>query len=384
MLDAMKYRWRASLMAAAVVCLAGAAVPQEKTPARVTLVRLVANPEDYDGKLVEVSGFLVLSGSETGGRLYAHREDAENSVVANSIRVERTEQMEAEKLQLNGSFVSLVGVFRQGEPGRKGSGLLHEIRECKQLGSAPGEHATPAEQAGIEATVVNDLRTLNTACVSYAVAYGIGYPVALANLGPSKLLDKNGAGLVDKELASGVKHGYQFTYTAGRWVNGRVPSYALNADPLGAVKAGPRHFFTDHTGIIRMNASSRASVRDKPYTESAPPPGAPSPGAPSPPPAASGRLVISEEEQEAKLINKVAPQYPPLARAARIEGTVRMHAVIAKDGTIEQLDVASGHPVLVQAAINAAKQWRYQPTEVNGQPVEVETFITVVFSLKDN
>jgi len=367
-------------VAIAGVCLARPAAAQQKSPERVSLIRLVASPESYDGKLVEVSGYLVLAGSETGGRLYAHREDAENSVLANSIRVERTEQMEAEKPQLDRNFVDVVGVFRQGEPGKKGTGLLHQILSCKLQGAPPGERASPGEQAAVEAAVLRDLRTLNTACVTYAVAYSIGYPLALANLGPSRLLDKNGAGLVDQELATGVKHGYQFTYTPGARIAGRVQSYTLHADPLGAIKAGPRHFFTDQTGVIRVNASGRAGERDKPYSDASAAPSAP----PTPPEQASGRLVVSEEEQEAKLVKRVEPQYPELARQARIQGTVRMRAMIAKDGTVEQLDVVSGHPILVQAAINAAKQWRYQPTEVNGQPVEVETYIAVVFSLGSN
>jgi len=377
--DAMNRIRSAWLVAIAVVCLARPAAAQQKSPERVSLVRLAASPESYDGKLVEVSGYLVLAGSETGGRLYVHREDAEKNVLANSIRVERTEQMETEKSQLDRNFVDVVGVFRQGEQGNKGTGLLHEIRSCKLQGAPPGEGVSPREQAAVEAAVASDLRTLNSACVSYAVAYSIGYPLALANLGPSRLLDKNGAGLVDQELASGVKHGYQFTYTPGARIAGRVQSYTLHADPLGAVRPGPRHFFTDQTGVIRVNASGRASVADKPSTPFSPPE--------STTPAAAdkaGRLVVSEEAQEAKLINKVAPRYPPLAQQARIQGTVRLRAVIAKDGTVAQCQVLSGPPLLIQAAIDAVKQWRYQPTVVNGQPVEVETDIAVVFSLGGN
>jgi protein TonB len=75
------------------------------------------------------------------------------------------------------------------------------------------------------------------------------------------------------------------------------------------------------------------------------------------------------------------PSYPPIARQARIQGVVRLEAVIAKDGTIRNLRVIQGHPLLVQAAVQAVQQWRYAPTLLNDQPVEVVTFIDVIFKL---
>jgi protein TonB len=85
--------------------------------------------------------------------------------------------------------------------------------------------------------------------------------------------------------------------------------------------------------------------------------------------------------EEARLANRVQPVYPALARQARITGVVVLHAIIAKDGTISQLEVISGHPLLVQSALDAVKQWRYQPEVLNGDPVEVDTTITVTFQL---
>jgi protein TonB len=73
--------------------------------------------------------------------------------------------------------------------------------------------------------------------------------------------------------------------------------------------------------------------------------------------------------------------YPPLAKQARISGSVLLHAIIEKDGSVIQLEVISGHPLLVQAALDAVRQWRYQPTLLNGEPVQVDTTVTVVFSL---
>jgi protein TonB len=84
---------------------------------------------------------------------------------------------------------------------------------------------------------------------------------------------------------------------------------------------------------------------------------------------------------EGDLIRKMQPTYPALARAARIQGTVVLQAVINKQGMIENLRVLSGHPMLVQAAMDAVCQWRYRPYILNNEPVEVETQITVNFLL---
>jgi protein TonB len=104
--------------------------------------------------------------------------------------------------------------------------------------------------------------------------------------------------------------------------------------------------------------------------------------APPPPPKPNvTRTRVGGAVQAAKLVNRVQPIYPPLARQTRISGTVRLHAIIGKDGTVQQLQVESGHPLLVQSALDAVKQWRYQPTLLNGEPVEVDTEIDVIFSL---
>src|ERR1700719_76302 len=103
--------------------------------------------------------------------------------------------------------------------------------------------------------------------------------------------------------------------------------------------------------------------------------------APPPPKPAQQRIRQGGQVQAAKLTNKVQPLYPPLARQTRISGTVRLHAIIAKNGTVEQLEVISGHPLLVQAALDAVRQWKYQATTLNGEAVEVDTTIDVIFSL---
>jgi periplasmic protein TonB len=109
---------------------------------------------------------------------------------------------------------------------------------------------------------------------------------------------------------------------------------------------------------------------------------------PPPPPAATQPrrrtpLPVGGQVQAAKLIFGPVPEYPPLARAARIQGIVRLQAVISADGTIQHLTLISGHPLLVDAAIEAVTRWRYRPTLLNGEPVEVVTDIVVNFTLAE-
>ncbi|HEY6308928.1 MAG TPA: energy transducer TonB [Candidatus Angelobacter sp.] len=89
--------------------------------------------------------------------------------------------------------------------------------------------------------------------------------------------------------------------------------------------------------------------------------------------------VLISHLAEAQLLTKVDPVYPHMAIVTGTQGEVRLHAIIAKDGSIESLNVISGHPMLVRAAADAVRQWRYRPYYLNGQAVEVETFITVNF-----
>jgi len=86
--------------------------------------------------------------------------------------------------------------------------------------------------------------------------------------------------------------------------------------------------------------------------------------------------------EQAMLIQRVEPQYPALARQIRREGRVELHAIIATDGTIKSLRVVSGDPLFLQSALDAVGQWRYHPTILNGQPVEIDTYITVIYNLQ--
>ena len=103
-----------------------------------------------------------------------------------------------------------------------------------------------------------------------------------------------------------------------------------------------------------------------------------------PAPAPVVRPFRSSNLLAGSLVRRVQPVYPPLARNARVQGSVILFALISKAGAIENLRVVSGHPMLAPAAIEAVSQWRYRPYILNAEPIEVETQITVTFSLSGN
>jgi periplasmic protein TonB len=100
-------------------------------------------------------------------------------------------------------------------------------------------------------------------------------------------------------------------------------------------------------------------------------------------PEAVRKLNVSSGVMAGNLLDKTPPQYPAIAKAARVQGTVVLQATISKTGLIQNLRVISGPPMLQQAAIDAVRSWRYKPYLLNGDPVEVETTINIVFSLGD-
>ncbi len=108
---------------------------------------------------------------------------------------------------------------------------------------------------------------------------------------------------------------------------------------------------------------------------------APPPPPPPPAPASGTRVRVGGNVQQANLLEQPRPVYPPLAKQARIQGTVRFNTIIGLDGKIIWLQVISGHPLLVPAAQDAVKLWVYRPTLLNGAPVEVQTTIDVNFTL---
>jgi periplasmic protein TonB len=162
------------------------------------------------------------------------------------------------------------------------------------------------------------------------------------------------------------------------------------------VSSSPRFF---EPSSIPPTISTRddhpSSVDDRTSSDDVGIPGAPEgkaiPGAPPaigtrietppPPPPPQQRLRLSEAVIAARLIRRVQPVYPTLAIQIRREGRVELHAIISSDGSIESLEVVTGDPVFIQSALSAVRQWRYQPTLLNGQPIEVDTHITVIYTL---
>jgi TonB family protein len=108
----------------------------------------------------------------------------------------------------------------------------------------------------------------------------------------------------------------------------------------------------------------------------------PVPPQPKPKPTPEKPRPMSEGVMEAALLNKVQPQYPVAARLMHIAGTVRLQAIIGTDGRVRDVEVLSGNPILAQAALAAVREWRYRPTELNHEIVEVETEVTVNFILQ--
>ncbi len=128
------------------------------------------------------------------------------------------------------------------------------------------------------------------------------------------------------------------------------------------------------TGSMSREENTRAGISVSGAQNVVPPQ---TPKSPMPP----ERIQVDNEVQQANLVRQVKPPYPPLARQARIQGAVILEAIISRQGKVDQLRVISGHPLLVQAALDAVRQWKYRPTIRNGKSVEVVTTITVNFNL---
>jgi TonB family protein len=96
------------------------------------------------------------------------------------------------------------------------------------------------------------------------------------------------------------------------------------------------------------------------------------------------RIRLGGKVAGAQIVTRVQPVYPRQARQTKISGTVRLHTILAKDGSVQQLEVISGHPLLVQSALDAVRQWKYKPTLLNGEPVEVDTTVDIIYSLNDD
>ena len=143
-------------------------------------------------------------------------------------------------------------------------------------------------------------------------------------------------------------------------INESVPPPQVSYDGTSGVEGGTGNGAPD--GIWKSLGSTR-------------------PALPMPAPPPTVRAFRTSLMLEGSLIRRVQPMYPPLARTARIQGSVVLAAVISKEGTIEHVQALSGHPMLVPAAVAAVSQWRYRPYILNGEAIEVDTQITVNFIL---
>jgi protein TonB len=154
------------------------------------------------------------------------------------------------------------------------------------------------------------------------------------------------------------------------------PSIPRQVRMIDEVEAPPQVSYNEIAGVERgtgMGARDGVwNAVNEAISHAAPPPA---------PPAATKPTFRTSQMLQGSLIRRVEPVYPPLARTARIQGSVVLAAVISKAGTIQHLQVLSGHPMLVNAALEAVNQWRYRPYLLNGEVIEVETQITVNFKL---
>jgi protein TonB len=148
---------------------------------------------------------------------------------------------------------------------------------------------------------------------------------------------------------------------------------ALPPSNIGGVLGGVEGGIPGGTGVSGLGATSFAP----------PPPPPPPPKVEAVKPKQEGPLKVGGNVQSAKLIKHPSPIYPPIAKSARIQGTVVLQAIIGKDGTVQNLKMISAtSPLLVANAMDAVKQWVYQPTLLNSEPVDVVTEITVNFTLQ--
>ena len=93
------------------------------------------------------------------------------------------------------------------------------------------------------------------------------------------------------------------------------------------------------------------------------------------------RIKLGGKAASSRLVHKVQPVYPSEARDQKTQGTVRLHVILSKDGSVQKVDIVSGDPILAKAALDAVQKWMYKPTLLNGELVEVDTTVDVVFSL---
>src|SRR5271169_868337 len=233
-----------------------------------------------------------------------------------------------------------------------------------------------------EETALWSVRSVIVAEKSYQSAQG-SFACTLSALGNSgkEAGTTKRVYLYDSQLAGGKKNGYSFAISGCDTSHYRVVAEPSTPD------SGQRAFCSDESGTVRASADGKAAtclvsgevveqkvpiaseLRAVPQSNSA---------AGTPP---AQRVRISKGVAEGLIVSKVEPNYPALARNARIQGIVLIKAVINQTGDVVSLELISGHPMLAPAALDAVKQWKYRPYLLNGNAVNVETQVQVVFTL---
>jgi len=262
---------------------------------------------------------------------------------------------------------------------------LNEVRLGARLPLADAAFLKQMEEAQLrqnEQAAMWSMRSLINAEKSYQAAQG-NFACTLAELAAAS--KESGATrrkyIYDSQLASGKKGGYSFTIA-----DCDAAHYHALAEPE-VPGSGQRAFCADESGTLRASADGKAAtcvtsgevVEDKTTNVLVRSHLEGNSGAEGSQPAQ--RIRISQGVAQGLVVSKVPPHYPPEARTARIQGTVVLRALISKAGDVENLELVSGHPMLVPAAEEAVKQWKYRPYLLNGNAVAVETEVTVNFTL---
>ena len=238
-----------------------------------------------------------------------------------------------------------------------------------------------------EQTAKWGLQSIVTAENSYHVVHG-NYACSFSDLNKVSKESADGksatVNMLAGDLASGKRGGYIFAISG---CDGN--EYKVVAEPQ-APNSGQRAYCADESGKMRSSADGKATtclrsgetVEEKTHLLVAPPAASSSATLQSSHPPQ--RVRVSQGVTQGLIISKVQPVYPVDARLARIQGSVILKALISETGDIANLDVLSGHPMLVPAAMDAVKQWKYRPYLLQGKPLQVETQITVNFTLSGN
>lgn len=239
-----------------------------------------------------------------------------------------------------------------------------------------------------EQTALWSLRAVIAAEKSYQSAQG-GFACALPALGKAGKEKEAGAPrrvyLYDSQVAAGKKNGYTFSISSCD-----ASHYSVVAEPQA--DSGQRAFCSDESGTVRSSADGKAAtclasgevVEEKTPAASMPRANAtPESNSTSETSQLAQKVRVSAGVSAGLLASKVPPIYPPLARQARIQGTVVLKAVINQTGDVVGLELISGHPMLAPAAIDAVKQWKYRPYLLNENAVSVETQVSVNFALTE-